>query len=521
MAYSLRSPRLAWRAKMAPVRDAVYYLFHPQEFRAIIQWKLWRNPAHKRDESNESQDLKDCYRFLDLTSRSFVSVIQELPPDLLVPIIIFYLILRGLDTIEDDMTLSLKKKEPLLRDFYTYIDNETWNFKESGPDEHDRELLINFDSVTREFNKLEDEYKIIIKDTTKRMGNGMADFVKKAHVDPSGVKTVKEYELYCHYVAGLLGEGLTRLFIEAKLADPMLLQKPELSESMGQFLQQTNITRDVREDHDDKRYFWPREVWSKYVDRFGDLFLPQNQEKALQCSSEMVLMALNRAEELLLYMSGIKEDGVFNFVAIPQVMAIATLELCFQNPAIFQRNVKMSRGTACSLMIEATTSMPNVCEVFKRYARKVQKKNNSSDPFFAEINIACGKVELFVESYLRGPTPRKAKLNKGVLYPTLLFLATFGVILALMVSNSLYVWPSKWLTTMTVWLRSPFRFCLCRDEAGQFFPVKTSVGIEGVTYVYEYSSDLYLQIICGYQIQYNYIRPSGASPPLHSVHGLK
>jgi farnesyl-diphosphate farnesyltransferase len=76
-------------------------------------------------------------------------------------------------------------------------------------------------------------------------------------------------------------------------------------------------------------------VWSKYVDKFSDLFLPQNREKALQCSSEMVLMALNRADECLFYIAGVKEQSVSNFVAIPQSMAIATLELCFQNPAIF------------------------------------------------------------------------------------------------------------------------------------------------------------------------------------------
>ena len=51
-------------------------------------------------------------------------------------------------------------------------------------------------------------------------------------------------------------------------------------ESMGQMLQQTNIIRDIREDHEAKRYFWPKEVWSKYVDNLPDIFLPENKEKA-------------------------------------------------------------------------------------------------------------------------------------------------------------------------------------------------------------------------------------------------
>jgi farnesyl-diphosphate farnesyltransferase len=37
-------------------------------------------------------------------------VIKELHPELLVPVTLFYLELRGLDTIEDDMTISLEEK---------------------------------------------------------------------------------------------------------------------------------------------------------------------------------------------------------------------------------------------------------------------------------------------------------------------------------------------------------------------------------------------------------------------------
>ncbi|QVM09360.1 bifunctional farnesyl-diphosphate farnesyltransferase/squalene synthase [Coccidioides posadasii str. Silveira] len=151
---------------------------------------------------------------------------------------------------------------------------------------------------------------------------------------------------------------------------------------MGQLLQQTNIIRDIREDYDSKRYFWPEEVWSKYVENFSDLFLPQNREKALQCSSEMVLMALTRADECLSYMAGVMEQSTFNFVAIPQTMAIATLELCLQNPAIFDRNIKISRGSACQIMIESTREFQHVCEAFRRYARGIRRKNNPSEPPF-------------------------------------------------------------------------------------------------------------------------------------------
>jgi farnesyl-diphosphate farnesyltransferase len=332
-----------------------------------------------------------------MTSRSFSAVIKELNPELLVPVCLFYLALRGLDTIEDDMTLPLTTKEPLLRSFDEKLEIDGWTFDGNGPDEKDRELLVQFHYVVEEFKKLDPEYKKIIKDITKRMGNGMADYANNAEHNINGVNTIKDYELYCHYVAGLVGEGLTRLFVEGKLANPALLKRSDLHESMGQFLQQTNIIRDIREDADDRRRFWPKEVWSKYVDKFEDLLLPQNKEKALNCSSEMVLIALTRAPDCLFYLAGLRDQSVFNFCAIPQSMAIATLELCFRNPAMFQRNIKITKGQACQLMTESSQNLQLVCEAFRRYTRKIHKKNDPRDPNFLQISIACGKVSRILQ----------------------------------------------------------------------------------------------------------------------------
>ena len=354
--------------------------------------KIWHEPVHTRNPEKESPTLRECFKYLDLTSRSFGAVIQELNPELLVPVALFYLILRGLDTIEDDMTIPLEKKDPLLRDFHDIIDRDGWNFAENGPDEKDRELLVHFDVVITEFKLVKPAYRNIIEDIAAKMGDGMADYANNAEHNKSGVATIKDYELYCHYVAGLVGDGLTRLFVESKLANPALLKRPELSESMGQFLQKTNIIRDIREDFDDGRIFWPKEIWSKHVDRFDDLFDPKNLSRALDCSSEMVLNALRHADECLFYMAGIKDQSVFNFVAIPQSMAIATLELVFQNPKIFDRNVKITKGDACQLMTESSQSLRIVAEVFKRYIRRIHKKNSPKDSNFLQISIACGKV---------------------------------------------------------------------------------------------------------------------------------
>ena len=48
------------------------------------------------------------------------------------------------------------------------------------------------------------------------------------------VETVDDYDEYCHYVAGLVGYGLSRLFHAAGTED---LAPDQLSNSMGLFLQ--------------------------------------------------------------------------------------------------------------------------------------------------------------------------------------------------------------------------------------------------------------------------------------------
>lgn len=349
-------------------------------------------PVHERDREKETVSLRICFDLLDMTSRSFSAVIQELHPELLVPIALFYLILRGLDTIEDDMTLPLEKKEPLLKEFYKITEKEGWSFNGSGPDERDRELLVQFHYVTEEYRKINPVYREIINDIAQQMGDGMAEYCKRAAEGRSGVESLKDYDMYCYYVAGLVGNGLTRLFVESKLANPALKERVQLQTSMGLFLQKTNIIRDVKEDWDDKRSFWPREIWSKYVDDFGDLFRPENREAALNCSSDMVLNSLNHADECLFYLAGLKEQSVFNFAAIPQAMAIATLALVFRNPTIYEKNIKITKGEACQIMLESTQNLQKVCEVFRKFVRQIHRKNTPKDPNFLKISVACGKV---------------------------------------------------------------------------------------------------------------------------------
>ena len=64
-----------------------------------------------------------AYRIIDVHAclRSFAIVIQQLPRQLRDSVCIFYLVLRALDTVEDDMSIPIEQKVPVLRQFHTHI----------------------------------------------------------------------------------------------------------------------------------------------------------------------------------------------------------------------------------------------------------------------------------------------------------------------------------------------------------------------------------------------------------------
>lgn len=180
---------------------------------------------------------------------------------------------------------------------------------------------------------------------------GMADYAHKAATTGSiYIATVAEYDLYCHYVAGLVGEGLTAIWSASGKEAPWLCEELGLANSMGLLLQKTNIIRDFREDAEERRFFWPREIWGKYgFNELTELYQNEHVERATWTQSDMILDALRHARDSLDYLRLLKNQSVFVFCAIPACMAMATLALCFMNPDMFRRNVKIRKAEAAQV----------------------------------------------------------------------------------------------------------------------------------------------------------------------------
>eukprot|EP00629_Pelagomonadales_sp_RCC1024_P008229 CAMPEP_0119270942 /NCGR_PEP_ID=MMETSP1329-20130426/7740_1 /TAXON_ID=114041 /ORGANISM="Genus nov. species nov., Strain RCC1024" /LENGTH=763 /DNA_ID=CAMNT_0007270979 /DNA_START=283 /DNA_END=2570 /DNA_ORIENTATION=- len=361
-----------------------------------------------------SEDVEFCNAMLCKVSRSFAAVIQQLPAGCCLDICVFYLVLRALDTVEDDMTFYAGRegdKEKELRAFHAtrLLDPDMTPVRGCGEGD-ERTLLEDFGKVARVFATLPESSRAVIKDITDKMGGGMADYVTAELAQ--GTRDKAAYDLYCHNVAGLVGEGLTGIFVargyeSEALSEGGALEWPfcgpqnhlGLANSMGLFLQKTNIIRDYLEDYVDGRAFWPRTVWAAHaqIADLGDFARPAARgggdadclgrgsealkwapkgasHRALHCLNDLVADALELVPDALEYLARLKTPEVYRFCAIPQIMAIATLMECFDNPRVFTGVVKIRKGQAARLIVDSQKGHRAVLGWFRTFAEELLAK---------------------------------------------------------------------------------------------------------------------------------------------------
>jgi farnesyl-diphosphate farnesyltransferase len=250
---------------------------------------------------------------------------------------IFFFVLRGFDTIEDDLSIPIDTKKRMLLSFHNDIENETFVLACGDKPEYIN-LMKNFNKVNKCYKKLKPKYKAVIKEITKKMALGMIEFL-----DKKGTTTIEEYDLYCYYVAGLVGVGLSQIFTTSGNESKDLTKYDNLSVAMGIFLQKTNIIRDIKEDVDESRSWWPTNKVRAHVDSHIDLLSEEKQENALECLNSLIINAMCHIPQCVEYLSLIEDDRHFRFCAIPQAVAIQTLAVLFNNENVFKRTEKLNK----------------------------------------------------------------------------------------------------------------------------------------------------------------------------------
>ncbi len=218
-------------------------------------------------------------------SRTFALTIPQLPADLSRVVSNAYLLCRIVDTIEDEPAISAAGKDYFCRQFLRTFDErggaETFA-RQLGealsgrtlPAEHD--LIRNVPRVVQITQGFSAPQREALRQCVGTMAMGMAEFqLNGAH---HGLKSMQELDRYCYFVAGVVGQMLTRLFC---LHSPVIAQRREalmpLAVSFGQGLQMTNILKDVWEDYDAGACWLPREVFAAEGCDLADLPAARNR----------------------------------------------------------------------------------------------------------------------------------------------------------------------------------------------------------------------------------------------------
>jgi farnesyl-diphosphate farnesyltransferase len=93
----------------------------------------------------------------------------------------------------------------------------------------------------------------------------------------------------------------------------------------------------------------------------------------------MVTDALTHIPDCLAYMQRISDPQIFRFCAIPQVMAIATLAVCYNNKDVFRKVCKIRKGLSAKMMLE-TNDMTSVLTLFRQHAKSMYDQIPVKDP---------------------------------------------------------------------------------------------------------------------------------------------
>jgi farnesyl-diphosphate farnesyltransferase len=206
---------------------------------------------------------------LDRVSRSFAFGIARLDLPLRVSIGLSYLLCRVLDTIEDshwenplDQSKSFSQFDSFLMAKPLKADVAAWRalFPKNIPTS-EAELLNDAGRLFDELHELSEAEREAVRKPVLSMSAGMKHFTELSSArGEMRIRSLRELNTYCFFVAGIVGELLTGL-VRARAADYRLTPnetaklKIESGCRFGLFLQKINILKDQEGDEKERRYF--------------------------------------------------------------------------------------------------------------------------------------------------------------------------------------------------------------------------------------------------------------------------
>jgi farnesyl-diphosphate farnesyltransferase len=251
-------------------------------------------------------------------SRTFALTIPQLPAALYRVVSNAYLLCRIVDTIEDEPLLDGARKNYFCQQLCASLSKQT------SPAEH--ELIRNAPRVIQIARSFSAAQREALQHCVRTMAQGMTQF--QLRNEKHGLQTLEDLDRYCYYVAGVVGQMLTRLFCLhsseiAKRHDALM----GLAISFGQGLQMTNILKDVWEDYRIGACWLPREIFAEEGFDLRNLARARNGREFQRGIQRLVGIAHGHLKNALAYTMLIPshEVGIRNFCLWAIGLAVLTL----------------------------------------------------------------------------------------------------------------------------------------------------------------------------------------------------
>ncbi len=309
-------------------------------------------------------------------SRTFALTIPQLPGSLHTVVANAYLLCRIVDTIEDEIALDSEQKREFCQKFISVMqdqmDAERFSRElapllsnKTIPAEHELiQQIPRVIAITHQFEPIQTD---ALSSCVKTMAGGMPRF--QALDLSHGLATMEDMSRYCYFVAGCVGEMLTKLFCHYSSDIAAHQERLEgLGVSFGQGLQMTNILKDIWDDYERGVCWLPQEVFIPCGYDLKDLVPDHHNEKFREGLENLISIAYGHLQNAMTYtiMMPKRETGIRNFCFWAIGMAVLTLRKIKKNPYFSQSvEVKISRTSVKTTM--AVSQLAHVHDGFANF----------------------------------------------------------------------------------------------------------------------------------------------------------
>jgi farnesyl-diphosphate farnesyltransferase len=304
---------------------------------------------------------------LEGVSRTFALTIPQLPGKLYPAVANAYLLCRIVDTIEDEVSLTADQKKRFCSAFIDVVKSgqnaESFALElapllsdQTIPAEHSLiHMIPRVIAITRSLDSAQIDALATCVET---MAGGMP--IYQALDLHAGLKTMKDMDDYCYYVAGCVGEMLAKLFCHySPEIDQHREQLLKLSVSFGQGLQMTNILKDIWDDAKRGVCWLPQDIFDEAGFNLAELTPSTNDERFRKGLERLIGIAHGHLQNALTYTQLLPSDetGIRNFCLWALGMAVLTLKKIKQNLSFNESNqVKISRNSVKATIVASKLS---------------------------------------------------------------------------------------------------------------------------------------------------------------------